>query len=103
MRLLFVFIGFGSSRGELAFANRQSFLSFPFQNPLAPKSPNVENVELKGEAFLQSLDLKSSREPKTFYTDPKRSWDIATATVPVSFSNTKNDSNVCPKYPDSNY
>lgn len=82
MRLLFVFIGFGSSRGELAFANRQSFLSFPFQNPLAPKSPNVENVELKGEAFLQSLDLKSSREPKTFYTDPKRSWDIATATVP---------------------
>jgi hypothetical protein len=87
LRLCLVFLGFGSSQGELlAFANKQSFLNFSFQNPLAPKSPVLETVkQLRGEEFLQSLGLTSSREPKTFYTDPKRFWDIASATVPVSF------------------
>jgi len=85
--IIFVFIiciVFGTTSADLAFASKNIFPSFP--NPFAPRTDeDMERTELRGEALLQSLDLRASREPKVLYTDPNRSWDIATATAPVSF------------------
>ena len=73
--ILFFFLKVEGITGFTAFKNN------PFR-PFFENSNESEKVEPTGEAFLESLNLKSPREARTFYTDPQRAFQIILATVP---------------------
>ena len=62
-------------------ASDSAFIS-SFRNPFLPKPEEPVIDTSKGQPFLDSLNLKSSLEPKVLYTEPKQFFDVATAFMP---------------------